>query len=150
MKFGLQIILVRIATIISNCGAVGKKITCPTLHRLCGQKVRMDMSLKIATHVQIIKGQFLEKEKKTYISTLTGAVPVPHPRGVAGPPPPSKETLSSITGTSGNVDYDNEFLDPSYVDESEEDEPDFMTQKNMDFFVAKTGMSQRMAEWSSS
>lgn len=50
---------------------------------------------------------------------------------------------STSVGSQGDAD---DYYDPNYVGESAE-EPEFLTQNNMDYIVAKTGMSQRYAEW---
>lgn len=82
---------------------------------------------------------------KVYQSTLIGLIPVAYDQNVLPPNPSTKEMMSEFSGigtvTSGGPSSSvAEFLDPSFVDESEEDEAEFLTQDDMDFLVAKGRM----------
>lgn len=93
------------------------------------------------------------KKVKIYESTLTGAIPVAYNPAFAAPNPPSIESLSEVTDASASVSISEsaaELLDPSYVDESEGEEPDFLSQEDMDFLVAKGRMSKKDAEFTAS
>lgn len=85
-------------------------------------------------------------KNKIYQSTLTAAIPIPHDPEIEPPKPPSKEMMSeSSATTSHQPSVDSELFDPSFEVESE-DEPEFLTQDNMDYLIAKGRMSKKEAE----
>lgn len=78
---------------------------------------------------------------KEYVAAFTASLPVPFYAGAEPPVPPSPETVSLLTG-GGFTDA----RDPDWIPEVGNDEPKPLSQSEMDYLVAKLGLSQRNSE----
>ena len=79
-------------------------------------------------------------KKKTYIATATATLPVPVNKDFVPPRPRSPDNFSAWTAASAHAP------DSNYVPDLESDEPKPLTQNEMDYIVAKLGLSQRNSE----
>lgn len=82
---------------------------------------------------------------KKYVAAFTASLPVPLCADVEPPNAPCFEALSTWTAQS-NFTNETNFQDPSWMPDSD-DEPKPLSQDEMDYIVAKLGLSQRNSEW---
>lgn len=82
----------------------------------------------------------------TYQSVPSASIPAPHSDAVPIPKQPSPGIFSLVSGPSGATDFTDE-NDPTYVPDVEDNEPKPLSQIEMDYIVAKLGLSQRSAEF---
>ncbi|CAF1643470.1 unnamed protein product [Didymodactylos carnosus] len=91
---------------------------------------------------------FLNKhalKNKKYTPTFTASLPVLRGRNVEPPESPSPDVLSSLpAGTEFSYSDVN---DLDYMPDYEDDKPLLLTQNEMDYIVAKLGLSQRNSEF---
>jgi len=78
-------------------------------------------------------------KNKIYRASFTGVMPMPMPDGVLPPRPPSVDAMSVVTATTCPTDND----DIDYEPDIAIDKPQLITQSEMDYIVAKMGLSQR-------
>lgn len=81
-------------------------------------------------------------QSKIYEGTFTAIRPVPRPPGVAPPAPPSPDRQTESTDYTNLPDLNDYDYEPSNAD----DGPWPLTQKEMDYLVAKLNLSQRNAQ----
>lgn len=88
-------------------------------------------------------------KNKVYYAAFTGALPLERPAGVEKPKPPSPDVASQwraesdFTAFTNPTDVHDEDWIPSIIDEG----PQVLTQNEMDYVVAKMGLSQRNSEF---
>lgn len=85
-------------------------------------------------------------KRKTHVAAFTASLPVPRADGVEQPTPPCLETMSALPLESVFTLPSN-LQDPDYTPNLEDDEPKPLTQNEMDYIVAKLGLSQRNSEF---
>lgn len=90
---------------------------------------------------------FNKKKSKTkkYVAAFTASLPVPLSAGVEPPKAPSPDTVSVLTAASGLTDAPDA-QDPDWMPDVEDNQPKPLTQNEMDYIVAKLGLSQRNSE----
>lgn len=86
-------------------------------------------------------------KKRRYISTRTAAIPVLRPQNVKPPTPPDLEKPSELPTEFTNLPdpYDDDY-EPDYVGIATKP----LNQREMDYLVAKNGLPQRLAEFTTS
>lgn len=84
-------------------------------------------------------------KKRKYISTFTASLPVLRTSNDKPPEPPNPDVLSIMT-TGTDLSHSDQ-NDPDYIPEHVDEEPQPLTQSEMDYIVAKLGLSQRNSEF---
>jgi len=82
---------------------------------------------------------------KQYVAAFTGILPVPMPDSAEPPKPPSPDAMSTWTAETAFTNRSDP-QDDDYEPNIEDDKPKPLTQNEMDYIVAKMGLSQRNAE----
>lgn len=82
---------------------------------------------------------------KKYVAACTALLPVPCSADVEPPKAPSQDTLSVWAASSALMVASN-FDDPEWLPDSEDAQPELVTQSEMDYIVAKMELSQRNSE----
>lgn len=89
------------------------------------------------------------KKEKTYISTLTCAIPVPHRTNTEFPKPPSPSAYSQLTDIESFAGF-SPIADPNYAQPSTStrtrDGPDLVTKHELDNLVAIMELSKERSE----
>jgi len=85
-------------------------------------------------------------KNKTYVAAYTAILPVPMPDDAEPPKPPSPDAISTWTANTAFTMKTNP-QDVNYELNIENDGPAPLTQKEMDYVVAKLGLSQRNSEF---
>lgn len=82
-------------------------------------------------------------KSKKYVAAFTATLPVPLSAGFKPPLAPCQETMSLLTASTNFYDASNT-QDPDWIPENKQPKP--LTQSEMDYIVAKLGLSQRNSE----
>lgn len=86
------------------------------------------------------------RKTKVYESTFTGQRPIPFPKkGILPPKPPAVSTSTAPSGSSRD-DF-SDVGDPTYQPSTSSGGLELLTQKEMDYAVARLNLSQRNAEF---
>lgn len=83
---------------------------------------------------------------KKYVAAYTGILPMPMHDGAEPPKPPSPDAMSTWTANTAFTNQ-TDFQDADYEPDIEDDKPKPLTQNEMDYVVAKMGLSQRDSEF---
>lgn len=87
----------------------------------------------------------IKSRSKKYVAAFNAVLPVNRPANVEPPKPPSPDVLSRLTAETLFTNPTN-VQDFDWTPDVEDDTPKPLTQNEMDYIVAKLGLSQRNSE----
>ena len=85
-------------------------------------------------------------KNKKYVPTYTAILPVEMPKNVEPPKPPSPDVESAWAANTAFTNV-TDLQDVDYTPNIEHDRPTLLTQNEIDYLVAKLGLSQRNSEF---
>lgn len=96
--------------------------------------------------INFVLGNNKKKLKnKIYVAAFTASLPMALSSDVEPPKPPNLDTLTTWTATN-NFTIASDVYDPDWIPDVEDDQSKPLKQNEMDYVVAKLGLSQRNSE----